>query len=193
MKNHLKISFVLVVLIGLSALATAQTERGNLLLSGSSEMDFAGYSLKVKNSYSDEDEGKISTIGFKSGAGYFIADNLALGLQFSLSYKSEKEDGDEFTEMIRMFLPFARLYFGKNNIKPFVQAAYGMGLQKTKEFYIEEEYITGYEIDGGMAVFFSKKLSLDFTLGYGSIIIENNDHKLTGHGIGGNIGISVIF
>jgi len=92
-----------------------------------------------------------------------------------------------------MFLPFARLYFGNKNIKPFVQAAYGMGLNRTREHYTEEEYITGYEIDGGLAFFFSKNISLDFIVGYGSLTMDNDDRKTSGRGIGGNIGISVIF
>gem|GEM_PF-6186800 len=74
-----------------------------------------------------------------------------------------------------------------------MQAAYGMGLNRTREHYTEEEYITGYEIDGGLAFFFSKNISLDFIVGYGSLTMDNDDRKTSGRGIGGNIGISVIF
>jgi outer membrane protein len=193
MTINLKTRFLLGLMTCMFAAANAQTEMGNFLLNSSSDMEFAVYSLKVKDSYSNDDAGKLSMFGFNSGAGYFIANNLALGLQFTLTHKSEKEDGDEFTELTRMFLPFARLYFGSKNMKPFVQAAYGTGLNRTSEHYTEEEYITGYEIDGGLAFFLSKNISIDFLVGYGSLTLENDDSKTSGRGIGGSIGISVIF
>ena len=41
MKKNLKISFVLFILTGFATVATAQTEKGNFLLSGSGSLDFA--------------------------------------------------------------------------------------------------------------------------------------------------------
>jgi hypothetical protein len=193
MAKNLKTSFLLGLMTCLCAVATAQTEKGNFLIGSSSGSNFAIYSLNVENSFSNEDSWKLSTFGFNSGAGYFISNNLVMGLQFSLNYSSEKEDENKYTELTRMFLPFARLYFGSKNMKPFVQAAYGMGLNRTSEHYKEEEYVTGYEIDGGLAFFFNKNISLDFIVGYGSLTLENDDRKSSGRGIGGNIGISVIF
>lgn len=40
MKKNQKITFVLFILTGLATVATAQTEKGNFLLSGSGSLDF---------------------------------------------------------------------------------------------------------------------------------------------------------
>jgi len=93
-----------------------------------------------------------------------------------------------------MLLPFARLYFGKSNVKPFVQAGVGPGWQKWG--YIndkETENLTDYEVDGGLAVFINRHISLDFILGYGSATAKFDDWKTTAKGIGGEIGFSIIF
>ena len=130
---------------------------------------------------------------FTPAAGYFIANNLAVGLQLSVSSASEKENGDKYTETTTMLLPFARLYFGKSNVKPFVQAAVGPGWQKWGYDEKETGNITGYELGGGLAVFINQSISLDFSLGYASATTKLDDWKTTAKGIGGNIGFSIIF
>jgi outer membrane protein len=78
MKKNLKISFVLFILTAFATVATAQTGKGNFLLGGSSSLDFASLSVKLENDNTSEDVGKMSNLEFTPGAGYFIADNLAL-------------------------------------------------------------------------------------------------------------------
>ena len=97
MKKNLKISFVLFILTGFATVATAQTEKCNFLLSGSGSLDFAFISLKLENDNTSEDAGKMSNLEFTPGVGYFIANNLAVGLEFSISSTSQKEDGDKYT------------------------------------------------------------------------------------------------
>src|SRR5690554_3948454 len=108
MKKNLKISFVFFILTGFAVIATAQTEKGNFLLGGTSSLNFASLSLKLENDNVSEDAGKTSAIEFTPGAGYFIADNLAVGVQFSVNSASQEEDGDKYTETTTMLLPFAR-------------------------------------------------------------------------------------
>ena len=199
MKKNLKISYVLFILTGFAAVATAQTEKGNFLLSGSGSLDFASISLKLENDNTSEDAGKISTVEFTPGVGYFIANNLAVGLEFALSSASQKEDGDKYTETTTMLMPFARLYFGKNNVKPFVQAGIGPGWEKLGYSNDKEtENLTGYEFDGGLAIFIGQNISLDFILGYGRATANITDYrnvewKSTSSGIGGSIGFSIVF
>lgn len=81
----------------------------------------------------------------------------------------QEEDGDKYTETTTMLLPFVRLYFGKSNVKSFVQAGVGPGWEKWGYSNNKEtENLVGYEFDGGLAVFISPNISLDFILGYGS-------------------------
>lgn len=193
MKKNLKISFVFFILTGFAVIATAQTEKGNFLLGGTSSLNFASLSLKLENDNVSEDAGKTSAIEFTPGAGYFIADNLAVGVQFSVNSASQEEDGDKYTETTTMLLPFARLYFGKSNVKPFVQAGIGPGWEKWGYDDKETENLTLYEVDGGLAVFINRHISLDFILGYGWATAKPDDWKITTKGIGGEIGFSIIF
>jgi outer membrane protein len=199
MKKNMKMSFVLFILTGLATVATAQAEKGNFLLGGSGSLDFGLLSLKLESDNISEDVGKMSNLEFTPGAGYFIANNLAVGLEFSLSRVSEKEDGDRYTETTTMLLPFARLYFGKSNVKPFVQAAVGPGWQKWGYKNDKEtENLTGYEVGGGLAVFVRQNISLDISLGYAAATAKITDYrnlewKSTASGIGGSIGFSFLF
>jgi outer membrane protein len=199
MKKNLKITFVLFILTGLATVATAQTEKGNFLLSGSGSLDFALLSLKLKNDNTSEDAGKMTNLEFTPGVGYFIANNLAVGLEFSISSASQKNDGDKYTETTTMLWPFARLYFGKSNVKPFVQAGVGPGWEKWGYKNDKEtENLIGYEFDGGLAVFLSPNISLDLILGYGGATAKITDYrnmewKTTASGFGGSIGFSIVF
>jgi hypothetical protein len=90
-------------------------------------------------------------------------------VQFSVNSARQEEDGDKYTETTTMLLPFVRLYFGKSNVKSFVQAGVGPGWEKWGYSNNKEtENLVGYEFDGGLAVFISPNISLDFILGYGS-------------------------
>jgi len=198
MKRNLKISFVLVIFMGLTTMATAQTEKGNFMIGASSSLDFTSLSLKLENDNASTDGGKITTFEFTPGVGYFVANNLAVGIQFSLNSASEKEDGDKYTETTTMLLPFARLYFGKGNVKPFVQAAFGPGWQKWGYDDKQTENLTGYELGGGLAIFINQHVSIDLSLGYASASSKfkdgyNVDWDSTSKGIGGNIGFSIFF
>jgi len=194
MKKNLKITFVLLILTGFATVATAQTEKGNFLLGGTSSLNFASLSVNLENDNISEDVGKMSNLEFTPGAGYFIADNLAVGVQFSVNSASQEEDGDKYTETTTMLLPFARLYFGKSNVKPFVQAGIGPGWQKGGYNNDKEtENLTLYEVDGGLAVFINRHISLDFILGFGWATAKPDNWKITTKGIGGEIGFSIIF
>lgn len=198
MKRNLKFSFVIAVLIGLTVVANAQTEKGNFIIGASSSLDFTSSSIKLENDLTSTDSGNMTTFEFTPGAGYFIANNLAFGIMLSLESSSEKEDGDKYTETTTALFPFALLYFGKSNVKPFVQAAFGPGWQKSGYEEKETQNITGYQLGGGLAVFVNQHVSLDFSLGYASASAKikdgyNVDWKVISKGIGGNVGFSIVF
>jgi len=199
MKRDPKFYFVVAVLACLSFPANAQTEKGNFLISASSNLDFTSSSIKLKKGDTSNDGGDRGTFELTPAAGYFVANNLALGVMVSLESLNEKEeDGDKYTETTTMLLPFAILYFGKSNVKPFVQAAFGPGWEKWGYDEKEKESITGFQLGGGLAVFVNQHVSLDFSLGYASASAKVNDNyntewKVINKGIGGNIGFSIIF
>lgn len=200
MRTNLKSSLIFFILMGISTSVLAQTEKGSILIGGSSSLNFTSLSGKVESGNYSGDGSKISSLELSPGAGYFIFNNLAVGVQFSLSSASEKEIGDKYTESTTMLFPFARLYFGKSNIKPFVQAAYGPGWQKWQynDNDKERENLTGYELTGGLAFFLNRNISFDISLGYASATAKFTDYRnvdinSTASGTGGNIGFSIFF
>jgi hypothetical protein len=97
-----------------------------------------------------------------------------------------------------LLLPFARLYFGKGNIKPYIQAAYGPGWQKWGSESKQTENLNPFEADGSIAFFVNRNIAIDLAIGYGSAIYKYTDAfkaewKTTANGIGGNVGFTICF
>jgi len=197
MKKNLKSCFIMMALIVSSAMANAQIQKGKILIDASGSLDFSSLTSKWENEYNSGDGSNTTTLKFTPGAGYFIANNFALGIQLSMNNMSDKEDREKYTETTTMLLPFALLYFGKGNVKPFIQAAFGPGWQKSGYNEKHSEKLSGYELGGGLAVFLNQHVSLDFSLGYASASAKYKDTsnvnwKTFTKGIGGNIGFSII-
>ena len=200
MKKNLKISTFLIFLMVFSTVVRAQTEKGTAIISGSTNLTFSSLTPKMEDGNNSMEGNKVSNFEFTPGAGIFIANNLALGVQVSINSATERSNREDYTESSTMFLPFALLYFGNGDIKPFVQAALGMGTQKLKyDNEKERANVFGYEIGGGLAVFLNQHVSLDFSLNYASatskfdVDYNNTELKLKSRGIGGNIGFSIFF
>ena len=200
MKKNLKISSFLIILMVFSSVVSAQTEKGTAIFSGSTNLTFSSITPKMEDGNNSMEGNKASNFEFTPGAGIFIANNLALGVQVSINSATERLNREDYTESSTMFLPFALLYFGSGDIKPFVQAALGMGTQKLKyDNEKERANIFGYELGGGLAVFLNQHVSLDFSLNYASatskfdVDYNNTELKLKSRGIGGNIGFSIFF
>ena len=71
----------------------------------------------------------MSTFEFTPGIGYFVANNLALGVMVSLESLNEKEvDDDKYTETTTMLLPYAVLYFRNS----YERARLGIGASITE-------------------------------------------------------------
>ena len=197
MNKDLKISLLLVFLTGLSVLTNAQNEKGDFVVSASSSLEFSSLSSETTNGINTFDEFRINTFGFSPGVGYFIFNNLAIGLQYSLDRYVEKEEPYDYTETTHMVLPFAQLYFFKSNTRPFLIAAYGPGRFKSGYEEKDTQKISAYQLGGGLAVFVSQHLSLEFGLAYGSATAKykasnQDDWTTLTKGFGGNIGFSII-
>ena len=197
MKKNFEISLLLIVLMLLSTVVRAQTEKEGFILSGSTNLNFVSLSQKIENNNTSIQGSKASNFEISSGAGYFIFNNFAIGVQISIKNATEDVENQDATESSTMFIPFALLYFGNGNIKPYVQAGLGSGSKKLKNHSVRNRAnVTGYELAGGLAVFLSQKVSLDFSLSYASATSKFsnvNDWELKSKGIGGNIGLSLFF
>ena len=202
MKNFKIISIGLVLLFAVTSI-NGQTEKGKFLVGGESKLDFSSTSYKWKSDDADGDYGKSLDIEFSPMVGYFISDGLAVGAHIPIMFSSEKdEDDDKYTTTVISFAPFVRYYFGTTNIKPFLHGGVGFGSAKGKYEPVsgtsnESTYgMFSYAVGGGVAMFLTESIALDFGLEYGSSSFkekEDNDtnFKDIDSGIGFNVGIVV--
>lgn len=143
----------------------AQTEKGRWLVGGSGTGSFD----------TDGDELRQTIVLLTPSAGYFVARNVALGAGLPLFYSRVKFSGtrgDGRTLTVGLS-PFARLYFGQSQVKPFLQSQVGY----VRTLYKSSGTLGGgnfSDFDGqfvyggaaGVAVFLNENSSLDLSLNY---------------------------
>lgn len=101
-----------------------------------------------------------SNFSFNPEAGYFLKNNLALGLR--ISYQ-------EFGRVqCTTFNPFARYYFGTKSLAPFVDASFGWGWGNSEvPFETWEHYVTALQVGVGLNHFVNDFVALESKLNYG--------------------------
>jgi hypothetical protein len=138
MKNLMKFTLTLVGLLFISQMLSAQAVgKGAWMVGGS-----AGF---TSTSYKDVD-GSQTVISVAPNLGYFIADDLAIGLALNLTNTSPLV-GDSFTEF--GLGPFVRFYFAD---AIFAQAGLNLGLGDNE--FTEFQVGVGYSwfLEDGVAV-----------------------------------------
>jgi outer membrane protein W len=173
MKNLM--CFVLAGLFTISALQlTAQTEKGSLLLGGSSSLSpgSAGFRFSTTTARLDNgvdlSDNKSYGLNFSPAAGYFFADNLAVGMSLGIGFNGYKS-GDSDTEWSNSFSlsPFFRYYVPlTDKVKPYAEARYSYFSSSSS--FNSDERSNSNSVGGsiGTAFFISSKTSLDLFLNY---------------------------
>lgn len=154
----------------------AQTDRGKILIGGSSSFSSM---LGIYNSKDDDGKGDADydlTISLAPQVGFFVIKGLAVGLQLNSEFYWDIADKsyDEATYMytLDMISPFARYYFGSAKVKPYAQAAAGIGISTYKVNYKDEDiddessssFIYGIQGKGGIGIFLKENVALDVGL-----------------------------
>lgn len=181
MKNLVKIAFSLVAFLCFSQVTFAQTvNQGAWMLGGS-----AGF--RSDNPKPDDGETN-TTIEFSPNIGYFIADDLGIGL--SLRFKSQSaEDGipDNSTSEFAIG-PFVRYYFVDGI---FGQLGVNLGLSDDDNTVDFDESFTEIELGIGYSWFVDNSVAIEPKLFYrlnnvkGSTTIEDlGDYNTIGLSIG---------
>jgi len=204
MKKVTKILMV-VALAAFSFQSFAQTEKGRIAVSGESTFGFSSMTEKYKDDNGDTDGDKTLSIEFAPQVGYFVIDNLAVGVALPISFSSTKDTDDDKSKMTSMAIaPFARYYFGASNIKPYLQGAVGFGSAKYTDEPAQGDAtdvkmgLFLWDITGGVGIFLNDNVSLDLGASYSSSSMkpkENNDvnAKFITSGFGLNIGFTILF
>jgi Outer membrane protein beta-barrel domain len=142
-KIYLSLSMLLIAYV-----TTAQTEQGNWLVGGNFTVNTGDNN---------------TTIGLNPTVGYFVVNNLAVGGTLSLGY-SKFGDNRSTTFGIG---PLARYYFGKTNIKPFINGELSFTSYKLKfPAGSNTENGTSYFLGPGVALFLNENVALEGIAGY---------------------------
>lgn len=185
----------------------AQTQ-GQLLVSGASSLSFGAKT--EKETYQGDQVGnkeKTSGFGLNPTVGYFIMDNLAIGLTLSENHSKSKFEDDtdvEHSTKTNEIIcgPIGRYYYGTTSLRPFGQAFIGFGSYKVETTVgnvsttPDKRKIFGFGAGIGAAYFIKENISFDAILGYSYFVntdTEETDYKWKDSALDLKVGISVFF
>ena len=194
----------------------AQTSKGKFLLGELSYIELMGngvmgstnlgYSTFQTKSDGDNDSSKdkMFSLNIVPRAGYFVIDNLAIGLDVFLATEYYKTMDDSYKSTSTFFAagPFVRYYIPTQKVLPFAEVNYSIGSRKSKsefdgsESYSSNNAIKLYGAGLGLAIPIGEKVLFDAMAGYHAYVIkdkENNDNneRFVAGTIGLKLGFSV--
>lgn len=194
-----KITLLFAILAAGTYVATAQTEKGKIIISGQSNLNFSSVNTKI---YYDKEKvgdfGRTTSINLTAGAGYFVIDNLAIGLDAGLNFAQYKEEGEDAEKSTTISLiPGLTYYFPlEGQVKPYINA--GAGYSFNSSGNTDDDKASGllYGGNAGVAVFLKDNLSIDLGVGYTQAILKSkSDRKMEARtgGVAAVAGFSIYF
>ena len=188
---------------------SAQTTKGNFLLAQMTSIDVVGYgaqssmnlgwtTYKSKNDSGDEsDPIKAFSINLIPRVGYFVVDNLALGLNFDIDYARSKRRDSDLIYKSTLFTtgPFIRYYIPTLKLLPFAEINYSIGssgYKWTDEIGEGEgkNQVQQFGFGIGMGFPLGEKVSFDTLVGYQSYIVKaKEDNEDNARDIIGTLGL----
>lgn len=187
----------LIAAVAVSGLVSAQTENGKLMFSGRfTNLGFSSANSKSEYSGVELGEAKTTNLQFNPSFGYFVIDNLYVGLSSQIGSTKITVGEDETRSSNLSLLPTVGYYFPvKGNVKPYVQGAVGFASQNEKSGNIELKYSgLGYGAGAGVAYFFNKNVSIDLGLNYSASNLSNSedkDAKIKSGGFSASVGFGI--
>jgi hypothetical protein len=136
----MKKSFLLLFVFSLSFAISAQTKKGNLFLSGGTSLtlNFLNSSTPVNNGISGEAT-KWNSISFRPSFGYFVANNLSVGLVGSLDYGVTRNMDNIWTSNTLMLAPtisyFWPMYLLDGKLRFYSRFGVGIAIKTNKNSY----------------------------------------------------------
>ncbi len=184
-----KILLTISLVLGAATLMSAQTTKGRVMMSGSTNMALMTGSSKVEYGGEKSDGVSNTNFEFTPQVSYFFIDNLAVGLGMEFAFADN--DGTNTTSI--MVGPTARYYFGGEKLKPFADGSIAFGSTKSEDIKFSA---FGTSIQGGIAYFFNDHVAFDAAMGYQYIGMKNQDNKdlkIKNNSFALNLGFSILF
>ena len=173
--------FLLTILLLSTSLIFSQTEKGKIVLSGATGLQFISSNIEYEYDGQSNGDYDINSFSFMPGVAYFVMDNLAVGLTANFTSTTEKDQGEKYTVSSTMLLPTALYYFPvEGNFKPLVQVGAGLMSNKYKDSWdggSDEYKMSGLAISfgGGASYFINDTISFNFGLSYTLVNLKDSD------------------
>ena len=153
--------FLLMAFFALSILQ-AQTEKGRFIVGAASSAEVSN----TKGGLSTSSSSSFTTISIKPEVGYFIMDDLSVGISVSVSGNSSGT-GNAYADVLSEF----RYFFKGTNFRPFVKANAGYKYQDFWGLFGQNAPVAdvhGFAFGGGVggAFFVRNNVSIDLGLHY---------------------------
>ncbi len=207
-KQSLFLAFLFISVI--CSNVSAQTSKGKFLLGGLTYVGGGGFdatsigytTTKSKDDSGDGDyKGKEFSFNLAPKLGYFVIDNLALGLDFTLVSSFNKTTNTDFKYNSTLFTagPFVRYYIPTKKVLPFAEAMYSVGSLKSSSEWeggenTEKYGVQLYSVGIGVAIPLGEKASFDALVGYHSTIYKDKeDNENNSRNIVGTVGLKLGF
>lgn len=201
-------TFILIVSVFIinSLVCKAQTEQGRFIIGGTSTFGLMGTgsdimsigvtTVKYKSDadgYEEPDADKMTSFNFIPKVGVFAANNLLIGLDFSIAYQNS-DDGEydySYSRTLMSVGPYMRYYIPASAIKPFFEVAgsYGTIISKYEDEDDSDEdkdQLTSFGGGFGIAIPIGNNASFDAMAHYTSFTTkakednENNNRMVAG-------------
>jgi len=196
----MKKSIIVFCLLLMHQIISAQTEKGNIIISAGS--DISGIFGKSSYEYSGNSllTNTNTTIKFEPSAGIFLVKNLAFGLSIPISYTKSYYDTKKEEQKAYGMSPFLMYYFGEQKIKPYVIAELGYMIMQNysnqSQSVVNDTYGgLVYTGGAGVALFIYDKAALNLELSYGQArLVYDGDSKLIlkSNAFGVTLGFTII-
>ncbi|MBI9037776.1 MAG: outer membrane beta-barrel protein [Bacteroidales bacterium] len=176
----MKIKLLLVLGLFVFSSAFAQVEKGNLGIVNSAYFGYVSMtSQPIYDGDSDSDE-KTTTqqLSINPVIGYFVIDNLMIGMSVAYTTKKIKYDGEwSDPETSSIIAVSGDYFFGKNKAKPFLEAA--IGYRTLSIGNKDEDAFSGLSFGGGAGLCYFINKNIGANIGFGYLIskLKNKSDK----------------
>jgi hypothetical protein len=172
-----------VIFIMTFSVTEAQINKGKWLIGVSTSFSYVnfgsdimslGYTTVKTTGNSSGDPVKYTTFNFLPKVGYFVIDNLVVGLNSCLATSVEKSDQSKYNTTYFGIGPFARFYINGSKVMPFFEVSTLFGSMTDKSDYQGYSYsdktsVRSLGAGAGIAVKLADKVTFDIMAGYNSL------------------------
>jgi hypothetical protein len=162
------------------------------------------FGTQISKSDATEDSSPSKHLNFNlmPKAGYFVADNVVVGIDLTLSSESQKENDYKYKVGTLGAGPFVRYYIPLEKVLPFFELNGSLGRLKYKysSDQNEDEYTSSLNSIGGgagVAILLGRIVTFDMLAGYSRMVMkdkegnEENWRDIT-HSVGLKLGFTIL-